>query len=183
MAVKVFFRQNPTTSVWEYGSFDDEGNIILERVITEGRPAWRTSGGVSYFSLLHINDNGEFMTERAVSEIASDTEGTPYANRAALEKAIKGFFGNGVLEVLSITNNVSEAFVATSDSVVIQVETSDDSTISFLRSIDGIVFSTIPDVSMTVNDTIGEINLIDLKPGQSFKVSSTGTMILCKVLL
>ena len=190
MAAKYFFRQNPTSLEWEYGTFKSDGitpNIELNANENEYRARWETVSGVACLSILNSENLGELPPFKniPITDIASDLIGTPYASRTAFENANAKFFNANasVLKTLEITANVSEAVILQDSSISIQVETSDASTITFLRSSDGVDFSVIPDISLTVNNTVDEINLVDFKTGQYLKVSSTGTMTSCKVRL
>jgi len=190
MAAKYFFRQNPTSLEWEYGTFKSDGitpNIELTANENKYRSRWETINGVACLSILNEENLAELPPFKniPITDIASDLIGTPYASRTSFENANAKFFNPNatLLKSLVIVDNVSEAVVLQDGSIVVQVETSNASTITFLRSIDGVNFSVIPDVTMTVNDAIDEINLVDFKAGQSLKISSTGTMTSCKVRL
>jgi len=88
----------------------------------------------------------------------------------------------GALNSLKITENVTEGVRIDGKRCVVRVTTTEASTITFLRSVDGTDFFLIPDLTWTVDNTTDEINLIDIVPGQWLKVSSTGAMTLCKIL-
>lgn len=87
-----------------------------------------------------------------------------------------------MLKDLIITDNVSEAVKVENEKCSILVTTSASSTVTFERSLDGTNFSTIPDVSLTVNSATDQINLADIIPGQFLRVKSSGTMTACKIL-
>jgi hypothetical protein len=100
---KAFFRQNPTTLVWEYGTFKADGiTPDVELTINAARARWETVNEAVCLTLRHVDDDGEFHPFRSIPIIyvASDLIGTPYANRAAFEDANKDFFfrvgGSGV---------------------------------------------------------------------------------------
>lgn len=86
-----------------------------------------------------------------------------------------------LLKNLQITANLSEAAQLLQSKCVIQVTTSASSTITFERSIDGVNFSAIPDVSLAANG-VAEINLDGFVRGQWLRVRSTATMTSCKIL-
>jgi len=85
------------------------------------------------------------------------------------------------LKDLAIVANVSAAVQVNSESCAIRVVTSASSTITVQRSIDGVNFTDIPDVSLVVNGT-DEMNLNGIVKGQYLKVSSTAAMTSCKIL-
>ena len=85
------------------------------------------------------------------------------------------------LKELGITANLSDAVKVDGSKCAIRVTTSASSTVTVERSIDGTNFSTITDVTWTVNGS-DEINLVDIMPGQFLRVRSTATMTVCKIL-
>ncbi len=94
---KAFFRQNPTSKLWEYGSFLTDGiTPAVEYTIPAGlyRARWETVDTVVQITLVNANNVGELSPIRnlPIGELASDLIGTPYANRAAFETAAKDFF-------------------------------------------------------------------------------------------
>lgn len=86
------------------------------------------------------------------------------------------------LQDLAIVANVSAPARVVGNACAIRVTTSDASTITFQRSVDGTNFYAIPDISKTLNNATDEYNLVDFAPGQFVRVASTGTMTACKVL-
>jgi hypothetical protein len=85
------------------------------------------------------------------------------------------------LKTLVITNKVTEAVRIDSESCAIMVTTTEASTVTVERSVDGNVFAIIPNVSLVVNGSDG-LNLTDIVPGQWLRVTSTGAITLCKIL-
>lgn len=94
---KVFFMYNTTLERWRAGRFDSEGNVISEFSvkINEFMDVWRESDGVDLLTLRYSGRGSELLPgfeNIPISDVASDLEGTPYANRAAFETATKDFF-------------------------------------------------------------------------------------------
>ena len=86
--IKAFFRQNPTTLEWEYGTFKADGiTPDVEYVAPSGlyRKKWQTINSVVTLTILNANNIGEIEPFRSIpiTDVASDLIGTPYANRAA----------------------------------------------------------------------------------------------------
>lgn len=86
------------------------------------------------------------------------------------------------LQDLAIVANVSGPARVAGTACAIRVTTTEASTITFERSIDGTNFYEIPDISKTLNNATDEYNLVDFAPGQFVRVVSTGEMTVCKVL-
>lgn len=94
---KAFFRQNPTSLTWEYGSFKADGETPdIEYTIPAGlfRARWETMDGVVKLTLVNANNLGELNPIRniPITEVAKDLIGTAYADRAEFETANKDFF-------------------------------------------------------------------------------------------
>lgn len=90
-----FFRQNPISLVWEYGTFKADGITPDTEFTIKGDYGcrWETSDNVVL--LMIIKPDGthlEPFKNIPIGEVASDLIGTPYANRAAFETATKDFF-------------------------------------------------------------------------------------------
>jgi hypothetical protein len=86
------------------------------------------------------------------------------------------------LKDLSIAGNVSEPVRIDGTRCAIRVTTTEASTITVERSIDGANFSLVSDFSLAVDNTSDEFNLVDVVFGQWLKVKSTGEMTVCKIL-
>lgn len=82
---------------------------------------------------------------------------------------------------LAIVANVSAGFRLSSESCCFQITTTEASTITVERSIDGVAYSEVPDYSLAANGTV-EDNLVDFKRGQFVRFKSTGAMTSCKIL-
>lgn len=71
--------------------------------------------------------------------------------------------------------NTHEAVQAQSPNAAIQVTTTEASVITVQRSANGADYSDLPDFSLAVNG-LDEFNIINMAPGQYFRVMSTGEM-------
>lgn len=95
---KAFFRQNPTTQVWEYGTFKDDGTTPDVECTIKGdfQCKWETKNGVVLLTIRDCYDKSivDPFKSIPISDVASNLTGTAYANRAAFETATKDFFFN-----------------------------------------------------------------------------------------
>jgi hypothetical protein len=85
------------------------------------------------------------------------------------------------LQDLAIVANISAPARVIGNVCALRVTTTEASTITFQRSVDGTTFFDIPDISKALDGT-DEYNLVDFAPGQFVRVKSTGEMTACKVL-
>lgn len=85
------------------------------------------------------------------------------------------------LKDLAIVANTSAPAQLNGTGCAVKVTTTEASTITVERSVDGTNFKEIPEISFAVNGS-EEFNLTDFVPGQYVRVVSTGAMTVCKVL-
>lgn len=95
--VKAFLRQNPTSLVWEYGTFKTDGitpDVELTAPAGLYRSRWQTVNGIVQLTILNANNIGELSPFRSIpiTDVASDLIGTAYTDRTAFETATKDFF-------------------------------------------------------------------------------------------
>jgi hypothetical protein len=94
---KVFFRKNPTSGVWEYGTFKADGiTPDIELTVPDGeyKRRWQTVNSIVQLTIVNVNNSSTLapFDSMPITEVASDLIGTPYANRAAFEAATNEFF-------------------------------------------------------------------------------------------
>jgi len=93
---KVFFRKNPTSGVWEYGTFKADGITPSVEFTIAGdfRTRWQTVNNIVQLTIVDADSSTilDPFNSMPITEVASDLIGTPYANRTAFEAATNEFF-------------------------------------------------------------------------------------------
>jgi hypothetical protein len=158
---KAFFRQNPTSLVWEYGTFKADGiTPSLEFTAPAGlyRSCWQTINGIVLLTIFNANNSRllDPFNILPITDVASDLIGTPYANRAAFETATKDFFFNVAGSSGSSLSTYAvpvEQVTGSEDTFTMDDEV--DTSAAYFASVDGIMMNKGIEITITNVDSFG----------------------------